>query len=319
MKTPRKINLANVPTPIEVIKFDEKKFLIKRDDLTGCELSGNKVRKLEYICADAKKNKADIIFTCGGEQSNHARATTIAARKLGLPVKLFLWGSEKKIPSGNLFLNKMYGADIFYLNKNEYEKVNDIMQYQREKLLRKNINVYVIPEGGSTTTGIYGYFNFITELMEQIDLNKIKGIVTASGSGGTSAGMLAAISYYNLDLKIVSVNVLYSEKIISNRILTLAEAFNLEFNLNIRIKNENLIVMNGYSEEGYKHISSEKIKLIRKFSFETGILLDPAYTGKAFVAYKENFLDKNLGMKYLFVHTGGIFGIFGREKEYLIE
>ncbi len=137
--TKKKLNLAITPTPLEIVKYQDKKFLIKRDDLTGCELSGNKVRKLEYILADAIRNKADIIFTCGGEQSNHARATTIAAKKFGIPVKLFLWGSDKKIPSGNLFLNKMYGAEILFLNKNDYEKVNDIMQYQREKLSKKKI------------------------------------------------------------------------------------------------------------------------------------------------------------------------------------
>ena len=318
MKTPKKVNLANIPTPLEIVKYQNKKFLMKRDDLTGCELSGNKVRKLEYIIADAIKNKADIIFTCGGEQSNHARATTIAARKFGMPVKLFLWGSDRKIPGGNLFLNKMYGAEILYLNKNDYEKVNDIMQYQREKLLRKNINAYVIPEGGSTATGIFGYFSFIMELMKQIDLRKIKGIVTASGSGGTSAGILAAISYLNLDVQIVAVNVLYSKEVITKKILTLAEALNLEYDLNTKIKSENLLVLDGYSEEGYKNISEDKIKLIRNFAAETGILFDPAYTGKAFVAYQENYLSRNLGMKYIFVHTGGLFGVFGREKEYLI-
>ncbi|MEJ5262857.1 MAG: pyridoxal-phosphate dependent enzyme [Ignavibacterium sp.] len=317
MKTPKKVNLANIPTPLEVIKYQNKKFLMKRDDLTGCELSGNKVRKLEYIIADAIKHKADVIFTCGGEQSNHARATTIAAKKFGLPVKLFLWGSDKRIPSGNHFLNKIYGAEIMYLNKSEYEKVNDIMQYQREKMLRKNLNAYVIPEGGSTANGVFGYFTFITELMKQVDLNKIKGIVTAAGSGGTSARMLAAISYLNLNVQIVAVNVLYSKEIITKKILMLAEALNLEYDLNTRIKSENLVVLDGYSEEGYKSISKEKIKVIRNFAEETGILFDPAYTGKAFDAYSENYLSKNLGMKYIFVHTGGLFGVFGREKEYL--
>lgn len=317
MKTPKKVKLANIPTPLEVVKYQNKNFLIKRDDLTGCELSGNKVRKLEYIIADAIKNKADIIFTCGGEQSNHARATTIAAKKFGLPVKLFLWGKKNKFQSGNLFLNKIYGAEIMYLNKSEYEKVNDIMQYQREKLLRKNQNAYVIPEGGSTTNGIFGYFSFINELMKQIDLNKIKGIVTAAGSGGTSAGILAAVSYLNLDIQVVAVNVLYPKGVITKKILMLAEALNLEYDLNTRIKSENLIVLDGYSEEGYKNISKDKIKIIKHFAEQTGILFDPAYTGKAFVAYNENYLSKNLGMKYIFVHTGGLFGVFGREKEYL--
>ena len=91
MKRPGKINIANIPTPIEEIEFEGKKFLIKRDDLTGIELSGNKVRKLEYLIYQAKKEKTDMVFTCGGEQSNHARATAIAAAKEGIKSKLFLF------------------------------------------------------------------------------------------------------------------------------------------------------------------------------------------------------------------------------------
>jgi len=93
-KIPHKINLANIPTPLEKINFKGKNFLIKRDDLTGVELSGNKVRKLEYLLYQAVKEKSDIIFTSGREQSNHARATAIAAAKLGIKSKLFLWGKE---------------------------------------------------------------------------------------------------------------------------------------------------------------------------------------------------------------------------------
>ena len=127
MIIPQKIFLAHTPTSLQEIIFEGKSFLIKRDDLTGCELSGNKVRKLEYILVEAKRNKADIIFTCGGEQSNHARATTIAAKRIGLNTKLFLWGKENSNANGNLFLNKIYGTEIEYLNKDEYNKVNEIM------------------------------------------------------------------------------------------------------------------------------------------------------------------------------------------------
>ena len=87
------------------------------------ELSGNKVRKLEYILAQAKREKADMIFTCGGEQSNHARATAIAAAKLGIKCKLFLWGKNKSSPDGNLFLDKLAGCEISFLNKAEYSRM----------------------------------------------------------------------------------------------------------------------------------------------------------------------------------------------------
>lgn len=317
MKTPPKIVLSQVPTPLQIIQFEGKNFLMKRDDLTGCELSGNKVRKLEYILADAKRKKADIIFTCGGEQSNHARATVIAAKKIGLNSKLFLWGKEKSVINGNLFLNKIYGADIKYLNKKQFDNVNEIMFTERQALLKKDRNAYVLPEGGSTTLGIWGYINFINELKNQINLKQINSIFAASGSGGTAAGLLVGAAINNLKVKIVAVNVLYSREVIRKKILQLAEGCVLDFNLNCKINPENLIILDGYSEEGYKNISKSKIDLIKKFARETGILFDPAYTGKAFTAYYENYLSKGMGKKNIFIHTGGLFGVFGRVKEYL--
>ncbi len=318
MKIPAKINLAQIPTPLQTLKFEGKNFLIKRDDLTGCELSGNKIRKLEYILADAKKKKADIILTCGGEQSNHARATTIAAKQIGLNTKLFLWGKETTNMNGNLFLNKIYGADIKYLNKSEYENVNNLMFEERKTLLKRDINAYVLPEGGSTTLGILGYVDFMKELKEQIDLRKIDSVVAASGSGGTAAGMLVGAALNKLNVKIVAINVLYSAEVIKKKILNLAEGCVLDYKLNCKINHDQLVIVDGYSSEGYKRISKSKIKLIKKFAAETGILLDPAYTGKAFNAYYDNFIKMNKGLKNIFVHTGGIFGVFGRTKEYLI-
>ena len=317
MSTPRKILLAQVPTPLQEIKFEGKSFLLKRDDLTGCELSGNKVRKLEYLLADAKRNKADIIFTSGGDQSNHARATVIAAKKIGLNTKLFLWGKETQTANGNLFLDKMFGADIQYFTEKEYEKVNDVMFEQRVALLKKKKNAYVFPGGGSTTLGIWGYINFINELKKQVDLTKIDSIVAACGSGGTAAGMLVGVALNKLDIKIVAVHVLMTKKEMEKHILQLAEGCVLDYKLNCKINPENLLVVGGYSKEGYKKISQSKVKLIKKFAKETGILLDPAYTGKAFAAYYEKYLKTGKGKKSIFVHTGGLFGVFGRTKEYL--
>ncbi len=318
MNLPHKILLAQIPTPLNEMNFDGKNFLIKRDDLTGCELSGNKVRKLEYILADAKRKKADIIFTCGGDQSNHARATTIAAKTIGINTKLFLWGKENSNINGNLFLNKMYGAEIKYLNKEQYDKVNEIMFDERLSLLKKKKNAYVLPEGGSTTLGIWGYINFIDELKKQINLKSIDSIVAASGSGGTAAGMLVGAALNKLDIKVVAVNVLYNKEELTKKILQLAEGCILDYKLNCKINPENLVILDGYSKEGYKNITQSKIKLIKKFAAETGLLLDPAYTGKAFTAYYEKFLNTGKGKKNIFVHTGGLFGVFSRTKEYLV-
>ena len=267
--------------------------------------------------ADAKRQKADIIFTSGGDQSNHARATVIAAKKIGLNTKLFLWGKESIAANGNLFLDKMYGSDIQYLSEKDYEKVNDVMFEQRLSLLKKKKNAYVFPGGGSTTLGIWGYINFINELKKQIDLTKIDSIVAACGSGGTAAGMLVGAALNKLNIKIVAVHVLMTKKEMEKHILQLAEGCVLDYKLNCKINPENLVVVDGYSKEGYKKISQSKIKLIRKFAEETGILFDPAYTGKAFTAYYEKYLRTGKGKKNIFVHTGGLFGAFARTKEYL--
>ncbi len=316
MKFPPKINLANLPTPIQKVSFNNKKFFIKRDDLTGLELTGNKIRKLEFILAQAKKEKADIVFTCGGEQSNHARATAIAAVKLGMKCRLFLWGTNKNYSDGNLFLDNLTNSEISFLSRAEYSHVNEIMFEERKKLLIKGKNVYVIPEGGSTTLGIWGYISFIQELSKQIDLKQINGILTAAGTGGTAAGLMLGSLLLKLNLKIYAVNVLYSEQIIRNKVLKLTEAGNREYKLGFAGYEDNLVILDGYSKEGYKRITKSKLKLTKSFFNQTGILLDPAYTAKAFIAFSENFLgEKN--EKIIFLHTGGLFGIFGKRKEYL--
>jgi D-cysteine desulfhydrase len=188
---------------------------------------------------------------------------------------------------------------------------------EREKFLRRGKRVFVIPEGGSTTLGIWGYINFVDELSRQINMNQISGILTAAGSGGTSAGLLLGTALKKLDLKIYAVNVLYSEGEIKKKILNLAEGCKLQFNLNAEVPKDKLVILDGYSTEGYKNISSDKLKLIKKFAQQTGIILDPAYTGKAFNAFYDYFLFEKSNRKVLFVHTGGIFGVFGKRQQYL--
>jgi D-cysteine desulfhydrase len=317
MIIPKKLNLAHLHTPLEKIKFRNKEFLIKRDDYTGSDFLGNKIRKLEYLLYEAKKEKSDLIFTCGGDQSNHARATVSAAAKLGIKTRLYLWGNEKKNADGNLFLNKMYGAEIIYLTKNKFFNVDEIMFEERKKLIKKGKRVYVIPAGGSSTLGIWGYISFIEELKKQIDFKRINGLFAACGSGGTAAGLLVGSALNNLKLKIFSVNVLFPKKEITKKILQLAEGSILDYNLAIKIDKSRLEIIDGYSTEGYKNITDKKLKLISEFSRSTGILLDPAYTGKAFNAYNDLILKRDEGKKIIYLHTGGIFSIFSKRTDYL--
>ncbi len=316
IKLPPKLSLANLPTPIQKIKFEGKEFLMKRDDFTGFEFSGNKIRKLEYLLYQAKKDSAEIIYTCGGDQSNHARATAFAATSIGLKTKLFLWGKDSKYPQSNLFLNKFIDADINFISKREYLHINEIMEIEKKKS-SKSKKIFIIPEGGSTPYGILGYVNFVNELLEQINPKKIKGILVAAGSGGTAAGLLLGSSLNNLNWKIFAVNVLYDREEIKNKIFKTIEDTKREFNLKLNLNEKNLEILDGYSTEGYKNISTDKIRLIKNFAKETGVILDPAYTGKAFQAYYDNFLKEKNNSNIIFIHTGGFFGIFAKTKQYL--
>ncbi len=317
MLTPEKLNLTPLPTPIEKIKFRGKDFLIKRDDYTGSDFLGNKIRKLEYLIYEAKKLKTDIIITCGGEQSNHARTVASVSAKLGFKTELFLWGKETGTADGNLFLDKMYGAEIIYLNKKGFDRVDDLMFEERGKLVKKGKKVYVIPSGGSSTLGIWGYINFVNELKKQIDLKTIDGIFTACGSGGTAAGLLAGSALNKLKLKIFAVNVLLPKEVIRKKIIQLAKGAILDFNLPCEIDESRLELIDDYSNEGYKNISKQKLKIISEVARTTGILLDPAYTGKAFCAYNDLVLQKGKGWKFIFLHTGGIYSTFAKRSEYL--
>ncbi len=317
MSEPKRMSIANIPTPIQKVNFDSAQFLIKRDDLTGSLLSGNKIRKLEYILEDVKKKKADYLFTCGGDQSNHARATAIAAKQIGVKTKLFLWGSDTKNADGNLFLDKLSGSEIKYLSKSEYDNVIPIMLKESKRLQKRGKKVYILPAGGSTPLGIWGYINFMEELSEQVDLKKAKGILSAAGSGGTSAGMLLGTTMLELNLKIYGVNVVDDAETTREIIIELVETCIEEYNLKVKVDYRNLEILECYSAEGYKSIADNKLKLIKEFFQSSGILLDPAYTGKAFYAYHENFLKGKKKNNIMFLHTGGIFGIFSKRRKYL--
>ncbi|MCB9247975.1 MAG: pyridoxal-phosphate dependent enzyme [Ignavibacteriales bacterium] len=271
MKTPNKINLANIPTPFLKTQFNGSKFFIKRDDYTGVELSGNKIRKLEYLLWEAKKQKVDYVFTRGGDQSNHARATCIAASSLGIKSKLFLWGNENQNPDGNLFLDKLTGADIKFLTKKEYHSVDDYMLEEQNILKKKKLKSYIIPSGGSSPLGIWGYINFIKELSQQTDLTKFSGILSATGSGGTAAGMLVGQALLNLNFKLFLVSVIESKEIMREEIIFLAEKCNYEFGLKLKLNYNNLEIFDTFSEEGYKNIAPKKIEVIKNF------LLSPVF------------------------------------------
>ncbi|XP_044465933.1 putative D-cysteine desulfhydrase 1, mitochondrial isoform X2 [Mangifera indica] len=267
-----KWNLPNLPNNTEV--------WLKRDDLSGMQLSGNKVRKLEFLLADAVAQGADCIITIGGIQSNHCRATAVAAKYLNLDCYLILRTSKVLVDqdpglTGNLLVERLVGAHIELISREEYGKIGSVTltNILKEKLLKEGRRPYVIPVGGSNSLGTWGYIEAIRELEQQLQTGagklKFDDIVVACGSGGTIAGL--SLGSWLGTLK--------------------AKAKGL----------------------GYAINTSEELNFVKEIAAATGVVLDPVYSGKAAYGMLKDMAEnpkKWEGRKVLFIHTGGLLGLY---------
>jgi D-cysteine desulfhydrase len=324
-KFPESLNLAIKPTPIEKLKdFPQlpkgSEILIKRDDLTGFFLSGNKIRKLELIFHDVLKKNADTLITCGGFQSNHARATAILGASLGLRSFLVLFGEGSPKLDGNLFLNKLVGAEIKYLPQERYEELEAIMEEVSSQLKKEGRKPYIIPEGASNELGVWGYIKASLEMKKQLERAKLKidKIVTAVGSGGTYAGLFLGSKIFDWEVKIYGINVKDTAQIFVDRIYELMILTKEKFKLRVNFKKEEIKIIDGYVGEGYAKSKKSELDLIKSIAGNTGIILDPVYTGKAMYGLLEElkkgrFSEKD---KILFLHTGGGFGLFPIKEKF---
>lgn len=318
MKYPSSLRLANLPTKVEKLRKPlgkgQVEVYIKRDDLTGCVLSGNKVRKLEFIFADVLENRCDTVITCGGVQSNHARATAFVAARLGVKSVLVLRGEPPSEHDGNLFLDTLAGADPIFISEDEYERIDEVMEDRKEELKLNGYRPYIIPEGASNELGVFGYIKAMEEMKDEVRSIGIDVIVTACGSGGTYAGLLLGKKIFGVSVKIYGINVCKTAEYFVEKICRLCREAIEKYNLGIKVCREEIEIIDGYVGEGYARSWPEEISLIKKMAQVEGIVLDPVYTGKAmFGLIKE--IEKGRfreGEKILFLHTGGIFGLFSR-------
>jgi D-cysteine desulfhydrase len=320
-----KLNLANLPT--KIIKAEKlskelgRNIYIKRDDQTGSEISGNKIRKLEYSLKEAAERGATTIITTGGIQSNHCRATTAAATILGLKVVLLLRISESPKTEGNFFLNKIFGAEIRYCTPDEYKiSRNEIMMSIAQEKEEMGEICYVIPEGASNGIGSLGYFNAMEEIIQQEREMGIRfdTVVVAVGSGGTYSGLSLANKYYNLKKRVIGFAVCDTSEYFIERI----DAINKEAipltGKEIEISKEEIEINDKYTGIGYALSTPEELEFIKKIAVSEAVILDPVYTAKAMYGLYNEIKSDNLKSSdnILFIHTGGLFGLFPKQDQF---
>jgi D-cysteine desulfhydrase len=328
---PPSLKLANLPTPVERMRAlpefpDLPNVYVKRDDLTGSELSGNKVRKLEFCLAEAVAQGARAVITCGGVQSNHARATAVAAVRLGLRPVLVLRGGEPVENDGNLFIDRLAGAEVRFIAQNDWPRVNEIMGGIARDLGASGEQAYVIPEGASYPPGVFGYVRAAEEIAGAEKLLGIEfdTIVFAVGSGGTYAGLAYGKKIFDVKASLLGVNVLDTPALFAERIAGISEDFLTKYEARYRgahwfkpIAASEVTIAGGYDGPAYAVPTEEGLGLIRTFARRTGLFLDPAYTGKAMLglvgeAAKGRWRKSD---RVLFIHTGGIFSLFPWRRE----
>lgn len=320
---PEKLNLANIPTKIiklcKLSKIYGANIYLKRDDLTGFLTGGNKIRKLEFFFKDIIQKGCDTVITCGGIQSNHARATAVVARRLGIDPVLILRGDKTSHYSGNLLIDKILGAKVITIDHQEYKRIDSVLKECSIHLKADGKRPYIIPEGGSNGLGSFGYIHMMKELKKQMKEMSIEidSIVHAVGSGGTSAGLVIGKKLYNIKADIYGINVCNDKEYFVKRIYKIIMEAKRKYSIDIDIKSKELNIIDGYKGLGYAISRDEEIELIIEIAREEGIIFDPVYTGKAILGMLDQLnVDKNrFGENILFIHTGGILGLLTKEKE----
>ncbi|PSC68993.1 pyridoxal phosphate [Micractinium conductrix] len=325
----QRYRLALLPTPIHPWPAPGVppgcELHIKRDDLTGMQLSGNKVRKLEFLLAEALEKGHDSVITIGGIQSNHARATAVAARYLGLDCHLVLRNSRHLADAdpglvGNLLVERLVGAHVWQVTKEEYGRFGGAALGERlaEKLRsERGLNPFVIPVGGSSSMGCWGYVEMMHELEQQIAGQGFTDIAMACGSGGTTAGIALGNHLSGLGLRVHAYGVCDDEPYFYEFVDGLLAGMGAGREV-VGADAAGMFRAVQAKGAGYALSREDELALVADVAAATGIILDPVYTGKAvhgLVSEMRAAPEQWRGRKVLFIHTGGLLGMYDKAAQ----
>ena len=326
LSLPARVELANLPTPFEPVKLPgltdaHPNIWLKRDDLTGSALTGNKVRKLEFVVQKALDDGCDTLITCGGLQSNHCRATALVGAKLGLHVHLVLREEGAAELDGNLFLSALSGATVERLALADYRKrLNSVLAERADDYKKLGKKAHIIPTGASDGFGLWGYVACAEELKADFIAEGISPdvIATATGSGGTQAGLTLGALWQELQAQVVGYAVCDSEDYFNQKVITDIRHCAQQYDITPDYSLLQPKTVVDYIGPGYAKAYPELLNFVRETAASTGILLDPVYTGKGLYGLvtdvRKGVYD---GCKdIVFVHTGGVYGLFPFRQDF---
>jgi D-cysteine desulfhydrase family pyridoxal phosphate-dependent enzyme len=318
MITPPRLRFAHLPTPVEPMPrlsaaLGGPPLLVKRDDLTGLAMGGNKTRKLEFLVAEAQANGARTLITAGAVQSNHCRQTAAAAARFGLDCILVLAGASS-VPTGNLLLDQLFGSEIVWSPPAQRDQVlQDTFQSAWEAGRRP----YLVPYGGSNPTGASAYVFAMQELIQQ-GVNP-DWIVFPSSSGGTQAGLALGARLFGYQGKVLGISVDQPGPRLRQEVAALACATADFLGEKQFFSTEDILVDDSFLGGGYGVMGQPEVEAIRLFARTEGLLLDPVYTARAasglIELIRKSFFSS--GQTVLFWHTGGTPALFAERYQEL--
>ncbi|HLZ72166.1 MAG TPA: D-cysteine desulfhydrase family protein [Dehalococcoidia bacterium] len=321
-----RVPLAQVPTPLDEAPrlsaaLGGPRILLKRDDLSGLALGGNKARKLELLLAEALAQGADTIITTGAADSNHCRMTAAAAARLGLKCLLLL-GAKDEAPAlqGNLLLDQLFGAEVCFASSSRVPNRNALLPELAAQVRARGGKPYAFPSGGSIGLGALGYALALQELIDQLAARGVEPdyLVCASGSGGTHAGLLLGAALFKPRFEILAVNVddPANDELEGRTRQVYAEGAAL-----LGLPSEQPVapfhLLTGYLGKGYGVLTPGGAEAIRLLARTEGVLLDPVYTGKAMALLIDYVRTGRIGAErtVVFLHTGGAPALFTQAPE----
>jgi D-cysteine desulfhydrase len=318
-----KLHLAHLPTPLwhnsALDAMVGCEVWVKRDDMTSGAAAGNKIRKLEYLLGEAVERQATTVLTCGGIQSNHARATAIAARELGMDAILFLRTADGKTPptaGGNVLLDLMVGAELRFVTATKYAERDALMAEAARALQKEGRRPYVIPEGGSNGLGALGYADAMQEIRAQMDAGggpkSFDAVAFACGSGGTAAGCCVGARAFGVAPQVHAFAVCDDKatfKHIIDRIVH--ECLQLRAAPGPLAE---LCIHDTWKGPAYGVLDEKQREFILEVAVRSGLILDPVYSGKALFGLAQ-LAPKPKSV--LFIHTGGLPGLLAESADLL--